>query len=620
MKYIQAFIKKLQSLHIKLVVVYVLLIIIGMQIIGLYFTNNLEKELTENFKDNVDRQVKQVAYDINETYKENNDDNTERKIQSIIDDYTSRSGIGEARSDIDEIRFINTNELIIATSKVSDNVSIDQKNKDTQIQKALSLGQSNDQIQLKEEGTNKKRVWVKNETIKVNNEVVGVIHVESSIETVYQQLDKINQIFIIGTGLSLLITVLLGFFIARTITKPISDMRNQALEMSKGNYTNRVKVYGNDEIGELALTFNNLAKRVQEAQANTESEKRRLDSVITHMSDGVIATDRRGRVRIVNDMALRMLSVNQDDIEGRHVLDVLKMEEHYSLEELQENSGGVIIDIAGEYPLIVRASFSTIIQETGFITGYIAVLHDVTEQHHVENERREFVANVSHELRTPLTSMRSYIEALEEGAWQNPELAPQFLSVTREETDRMIRLVNDLLQLSKMDNSNETINRELIDFNMFIHKIINRFEMSEGKSATFIRDIPKAGIFVEIDPDKMTQVFDNVISNALKYSKGKKRIEFHVKQNMLFNRMTIQIKDNGIGIPRNKVDKIFDRFFRVDKARTRTMGGTGLGLAISKEIVEAHNGRIWANSQENQGTSVYITLPCEVLDDGDWDV
>lgn len=184
----------------------------------------------------------------------------------------------------------------------------------------------------------------------------------------------------------------------------------------------------------------------------------------------------------------------------------------------------------------------------------------------------------------------------------------------------MIRLVNDLLQLSKMDNSNENLNKELIDFNMFIHKIINRFEMSEGKTATFIRDIPKAGIFVEIDPDKMTQVFDNVISNALKYSKGKRRVEFHVKQNLLFNRMTIQIKDNGIGIPLNKVDKIFDRFFRVDKARTRKMGGTGLGLAISKEIVEAHNGRIWANSKEGLGTSVYITLPCEVLDDGDWDV
>jgi two-component system sensor histidine kinase VicK len=592
-----------------------------MQIIGLYFTNNLEKELTDNFKENVARQVKQIDYDIQKAYQDNgNDENAESEIQNIIDDYSSRSGIGESRSDIDEIKVVNRDELVVASSKNNGTTPSIQKNNDTQIQKALTLGTDNDRIQLRNVGSAKERVWVMNETLTVDNSLVGVIHVESTIETIYQQLDKINQIFIIGTGLSLIITGILGFFIARTITKPIADMRNQALEMSKGNYTNRVKVYGGDEIGELALTFNNLAKRVQEAQANTESEKRRLDSVITHMSDGVIATDRRGRVRIVNDMALKMLDMNRDEIEGRHVLDVLKIEEHYSLEELQDNSGGIIMDINEQEHLIVRASFSTIIQDTGFINGYIAVLHDVTEQHHVENERREFVANVSHELRTPLTSMRSYIEALEEGAWQNPELAPQFLTVTREETDRMIRLVNDLLQLSKMDNSGEVLSKELIDFNMFIHKIINRFEMTEGKNATFVRDIPKAGIFVEIDPDKMTQVFDNVISNALKYSKGKKRVEFHVKQNLLFNRMTIQIKDNGIGIPLNKVDKIFDRFFRVDKARTRNMGGTGLGLAISKEIVEAHDGRIWANSKEGQGTSVYITLPCEVLDDGDWDV
>ena len=252
------------------------------------------------------------------------------------------------------------------------------------------------------------------------------------------------------------------------------------------------------------------------------------------------------------------------------------------------------------------------------MTGYIAVLHDVTEQQQVERERREFVANVSHELRTPLTSMNSYIEALEEGAWQDKELAPSFLSVTREETERMIRLVNDLLQLSKMDNESDQITKEIIDFNMFINKIINRHEMA-AKDTTFVREIPQQTIFAEIDPDKMTQVFDNVITNAMKYSRGEKCVEFHVKQNALYNRMTIRIKDNGIGIPINKVDKIFDRFYRVDKARTRKMGGTGLGLAISKEIVEAHNGRIWANSVEGQGTSIFITLPCEIIEDGDWD-
>ncbi|RAI81010.1 cell wall metabolism sensor histidine kinase WalK [Macrococcoides goetzii] len=607
--------KKLQSLHIKLVVIYVLLIIIGMQIIGLYFTNNLEKELTKNFETNINQQIKSINYDIRNIYKENKKtpNRIQREIQKTVDEYA-------LRTEIDTIRYVDDSEVILATSSDSNRESINQKINDSQIKMSLSLGKTNDRVKLRDDPGGKVRVWIKNFPIKDNNNILGVIHVEESIEPVYAQLMKINSIFIIGTGLSLLITIILGFFIARTITKPISDMRNQALEMSKGNYTNRVKVYGNDEIGELALTFNNLSKRVQEAQANTESEKRRLDSVITHMSDGVIATDRRGRVRIVNEMALKMLDMNKDEVEGRHVLDILNIEEHYSLDELQDIAGGIVIDLNEKEQLIVRASFSTIIQDTGFITGYIAVLHDVTEQHHVENERREFVANVSHELRTPLTSMRSYIEALEEGAWKDDDLAPQFLSVTREETDRMIRLVNDLLQLSKMDNTDDHLNKELIDFNMFIHKIINRFEMSEGKNATFIRDIPKTGIFVEIDPDKMTQVFDNVITNALKYSKGKKKVEFHVKQNTLFNRMTIQIKDNGIGIPLNKVDKIFDRFFRVDKARTRKMGGTGLGLAISKEIIEAHNGRIWANSKEGFGTSVYITLPCEVLDDGDWDV
>ena len=229
-------------------------------------------------------------------------------------------------------------------------------------------------------------------------------------------------------------------------------MRNQTVEMSKGNYTQRVKIYGNDEIGELALAFNNLSKRVQEAQANTESEKRRLDSVITHMSDGILATDRRGRVRIANDMALKMLGLAKDVI-GYYMLGLLNLENEFSLDEIQENNDSFLLDINEEEGIIARVNFSTIVQETGFVTGYIAVLHDVTEQQQVERERREFVANVSHELRTPLTSMNSYIEALEEGAWQDESLAPQFLSVTREETERMIRLVNDLLHYPKWTTS-----------------------------------------------------------------------------------------------------------------------------------------------------------------------
>ncbi|MGW9920055.1 cell wall metabolism sensor histidine kinase WalK [Staphylococcus hominis] len=602
--------KQLQSLHTKLVIVYVLLIIIGMQIIGLYFTNSLEKELTNNFMKNIKQYATQLEVNIERIYKDN-PSNAQKEVQSLLNEYANRQ-------EIEEIRFIDKDQIIMATAKLSSHSLINQKVNDNSVQKAISLGEANSHNVLKDYGNGKERIWIYNLPVKNGNEVIGNIYIESNINDVYNQLNNINQIFIIGTAISLFITVILGFFIARTITRPITDMRNQTVEMSKGNYTQRVKIYGNDEIGELALAFNNLSKRVQEAQANTKSEKRRLDSVITHMSDGIIATDRRGRIRIVNDMAIKMLGMAKEDLIGYYMLNVLKIEGDFSLEEIQENNDSILIDMNEEEGIIARVNFSTIVQDTGFVNGYIAVLHDVTEQQQVERERREFVANVSHELRTPLTSMNSYIEALEEGAWKDENLAPSFLSVTREETERMIRLVNDLLQLSKMDNETEQITKEIVDFNMFINKIINRHEMT-AKDTTFVREIPNETIFTEIDPDKMTQVFDNVITNAMKYSRGDKRVEFHVKQNALYNRMTIRIKDNGIGIPINKVDKIFDRFYRVDKARTRKMGGTGLGLAISKEIVEAHNGRIWANSVEGQGTSIFITLPCEVIDDGDWD-
>ena len=605
--------KHFQSLHTKLVIVYVLLIIIGMQIIGLYFTNSLEKELTQTFKNNISQYAKQIEINVEKIYENDSQVNVSKEVQNLLNEYANRQ-------EIIEIRYIDKEQTILATSKQSNHSRyLYKKTNDSSIQKTLSLGEPNNQTILKDYGNGKQRVWVYNLPVKTAEGTLGVIYIEADINNVYNQLSNINQIFIVGTAISLIITIILGFFIARTITKPITDMRNQTVEMAKGNYTQRVKIYGNDEIGELALAFNNLSKRVQEAQANTESEKRRLDSVIRYMSDGILATDRRGRVRIINDMALKMLGTTKDEVIGDYLLKVLDLEADYSLDEIQENSDSFLLDINEEENIIARVNFSTIVQDTGFVTGYIAVLHDVTEQQQVERERREFVANVSHELRTPLTSMNSYIEALEEGAWKDEEIAPQFLSVTREETERMIRLVNDLLQLSKMDNESDQITKEIVDFNMFINKIINRHEMS-AKDTTFVREIPNDTIFTEIDPDKMTQVFDNVITNAMKYSRGDKRVEFHVKQNALYNRMTIRIKDNGIGIPLNKVNKIFDRFYRVDKARTRKMGGTGLGLAISKEIVEAHNGRIWANSVEVQGTSIFITLPCEVIEDGDWDV
>ncbi|CAM4316861.1 cell wall metabolism sensor histidine kinase WalK [Lacicoccus alkaliphilus] len=609
------FLRNLQSLHIKLVIIYVLLIVIGMQIIGLYFTNTLERELTENFQDNIETQVDLIDTRIQELHTEHQDDleTLGEEIQSLLSEFGNRP-------EIEEIRFINPDNILIGTSRISNEPNIGSRINEPLTEEAISTGARNDEIYVNV-NQDHQRTWLLNHPVTNEGEMLGAIYAASNIETVYQQLEAINNTFIIATIISLVITSILGIFIARTITKPISDMRNQALMMSEGDYTSRVKIYSNDEIGELAGSFNILSKRVQEAQANTESERKRLDSVITNMSEGIIATDRKGRITVVNEMALDMLHIPKgEDIHGKNMLKILRLDEEMSLEDIQEMNESQLLFSDSDDEAAIRANFSTIYKDTGFMNGYIAVLHDVTEQERIDNERREFVANVSHELRTPLTSMRSYIEALQEGAWQDDQLAPRFLSVTREETDRMIRLVEDLLQLSRMDNEAEEINKEIVDFNLFLNRIIDRFEMTHKDEVEFIRNIPEMAMFSEIAVDKMNQVLDNVISNAIKYSnRENKRVEFHVKQNVLFNRMTIRIKDNGMGIPANKVDRIFERFYRVDKARARKKGGTGLGLAISKEIIEAHNGRIWANSLEGEGTTIFINLPCETLGEDGWD-
>src|SRR5699024_8001389 len=325
---------------------------------------------------------------------------------------------------------------------------------------------------------------------------------------------------------------------------------------------------------------------------------------------GVIATDMAGKITLMNEAAGKLIGRNPSLFIGKNLLDILDLEDRIvDVTELQE-TGSIMIDLSDDDIFLVRANFSTIFDEDDEVTGFITVLSDVTEQEKVERERREFVSNVSHELRTPLTTMRSYLEALTDGTWQDQELAPKFLKVTQNETERMIRLVNDLLHLSRMDNKEYTLHRKRTDFINYFHQIIDRFEMNITENITLKRDMPKGPLYVWLDEDKMTQVLDNIISNAMKYSPEGGTIYCRVSiLESQGRQLLIQVEDQGIGIPYDKRDKIFDRFYRADKARTRKLGGSGLGLAISKELVEAHYGKIWVESTEGKGTTFLFTLP-----------
>lgn len=603
-----------QSVQFKLVIMYLLLIIVAMQVIGAYFVRELEEQLEKNFQDSITNSITLLDYNAREEIIKNSDNSVklQNDIRELLVDYS------RASSNLIEVRIVDDKGKILGTSNLNNQGIVGQKSNDPLVKRTLSLGTTSEDKIYKDESNKNNRVWVNVSSIKNKGQVIGAIYLVADIESVYKQVDDITNIFITGTLIAMIITAVLGILLSRTITKPIVEMKRQAYAMARGNYSRKVKVYGVDEIGELADSFNTLTKRVQEAQAMTEGERRKLSSVLAYMTDGVIATDRRGKVILINTPAEKMLRVKHESANGRSIIDVLDIGDTYQFEDLMEVDGSLTMDRSTlDKPYVLRANFSVIQRETGFNNGVIAVLHDITDQEKVDQERRDFVSNVSHELRTPLTSMHSYLEALSDGAWEDKEIAPRFLEVTQNETERMIRLVNDLLKLSRMDGGREQLEKSFVNFTDFFNHIIDRFEMMKKETIMFKRHIPREPVIIEIDEDKVMQVLDNIISNANKYSPDGGRISFYLKK--FEDEIEVSIADEGLGVPDEDLANVFDRFFRVDKARSREMGGTGLGLAIAREVIEAHGGRIWAERNKNKGTIIKFTLPYSDLPEDDWE-
>ena len=392
----------------------------------------------------------------------------------------------------------------------------------------------------------------------------------------------------------------------------LRQINQKVQDLIAGDYSQVLDMQGSSEITNITNNLNDLSEAIRLTQENLEQESKRLHSILSYMTDGVLATNRRGQIIMINDMAKRQLGVERDDALNQNILELLKIEEEYELRELITQSPELMIysqNLNGEY-ISLRVRFALIRRESGFISGLVAVLHDTTEQEKEERERRLFVSNVSHELRTPLTSVKSYLEALDEGALTEP-VAPDFIKVSLDETNRMMRMVTDLLHLSRIDNETSHLDVELINFTAFITFILNRFDkmrsQDDEKKYELVRDYPINSVWIEIDTDKMTQVIDNILNNAIKYSPDGGKITVTMKTTD--DQMILSISDQGLGIPKQDLPKIFDRFYRVDRARSRAQGGTGLGLAIAKEIIKQHKGFIWAKSEYGKGSTFTIVLP-----------
>lgn len=608
-----------QSIRVKIALVFALMLMLTLECVGAVFVRQLEHQNLNTFKQTIEL-PSYVDNSLSEQLSRPDTKKANQQIRQILSEVNNNN--------ISEIRVVDSKGVIRGTSTADNRNMVGQKTTDAMVKATLLNNRSHSENVY--DGANHNRYYVNVIPLNdSNNNVVGAVLLRASLEGVYSNINNITLIYLSAALVTIILSLFLAVLISQEITRPIEEMRKQTLRIARGDFSGQVRVMGNDELGQLAGAVNNLSVRVEEAQESSDSERRRLDSVLSHMSDGVLATDRRVNITIVNNMALQLLGVDhEDDLIGKSIIDALDIRHDYTVRELiNSNQKEMIIDMsAGGNDLILNAYFSPIQRESGFISGLVCVLHDVTSQQKEERERKQFVSNVSHELRTPLTSVHSYVEALSDGAWKDKDIAPQFLTVIQNETNRMIRMINDLLSLSRMDSGTTKLNLEYVNIKELFNYILNRFDMiikkdendQNSKKYTIERYFTDKDLWVEIDTDKFTQVIDNIMNNAIKYSPDGGVITTRLLET--HNHVILSISDQGLGIPRKDLGRIFDRFFRVDKARSRKQGGTGLGLAISKEVINLLGGQIWVDSIEGQGSTFYISLPyVPYEEEDDWD-
>lgn len=604
-------VKFFKTVQLKLIIIYVLLILFAMQLIGVYFVNALESTFTKNFSDSMNNDAMLLAQYVSEKNLSTDPDarpedmkKSREDLDKLVKDWYQINN--------SEMQILNANGEVISMSQ-PDPAILGQKNTQQVVTRALQL-QNNKETERNitdVDGLRKKMVA---RPVLKDGKIIGAVYIVKSMEDLYANISRINRIFSTGTMIALALTALLGTILSGTITSPIKEITKQATLVAEGDFERRVRVYGEDEIGQLSHAFNNMTARLKEALAINEEEKEKLTSILTNMNDGVLATDERGRVIVMNPRAKQMLGADEKVAIGMDLFALLGIPREPELLQAQEAVQVKLIAIPDsreeDEALQVRLSVTSIHRREKGISGNIVVLQDVTEQEKLEWSRREFVANVSHELRTPLTTIKSYLEALEDGALEEPALAKRFVGVTRNESERMIRLVTDLLHLSRLDSKEAGLKKRMTDVSEMLEDVADRFsfQLRQRHIGIAIRVEPEVGR-VLLDRDQIDQVLDNLVSNSIKYTGDGGHLAIRAGFAANGGQLEISVEDNGIGIPKKDLSRIFDRFYRVDKARSRNMGGTGLGLSIAREIVKAHGGSIVLESELNQGTKVTFTLP-----------
>lgn len=474
--------------------------------------------------------------------------------------------------------------------------------------------------------------------LRHHNTLAGFLRLAMPPSEVRRAVATIRHTLLVGAVLALATAALLGFLFTRHVTRPIAEMTSLARRMAEGDFSRRLPVISRDEIGQLGDTMNLMAKRLQDRLAELEEERTKGAAILDSMVEGVLAVDGERRILFINVSACRLFNASPVGAEGRPFLEVIRNKEVLDLLDRTFQKGAVTqqeLEIYAPVRRIVQVRAAPLKGRTG-TSGAIVVLHDVTELRRLETVRTEFVANVSHELRTPLTSIRGYLETLLEGALEDRERARPFLEVIHKHTERLGRLLDDLLELSNLELKKITLQRKPTDLIDAVKSAMAIYTAQAARQEIDLRaELPEDLPLVMADRDRVVQILINLLDNSLKFTPrggtvivAARRVpgsEFRAPspQPGIWNAeprtpsagdlVEIAVRDTGIGIPSQDLPRITERFYRVDKARSGELGGTGLGLAIVRHLVEAHGGNLVIESQLNRGSTVRFTLSMSLV-------
>ncbi|HYH04767.1 MAG TPA: ATP-binding protein [Bacillota bacterium] len=446
--------------------------------------------------------------------------------------------------------------------------------------------------------------------LRSGGRIIGAVRLARNQVDLDRTIVQLRWIIFGGVGLILLFPLVLGVIVLNRMTQPVLELQRMAERIARGDLTARIRLFGSDELAELGLVFNSMAQQLADSFHTIRDEKQKLEVILGNMVDGIIVIDHNLKIRLVNRAAQNILGFNARFIQGRPILEgVLNHHLLELIEDVNRQKAVIESELQLHYPQNrqLQVFLAPLQEPDGVLFGSIVVLHDMTQIRRLERVRQDFVANVSHELRTPLTAVKAMTETLLGGAWRDEAILLRYLEAINNESDRLTFLINDLLALAKLD-SKTRVTTEAVDLVKLIEEIKERFVPLKGETPVFeVQRSEQQLPMVEGNRDQLKQVLINLLDNAFKYTSPNGRIRISAWPEA--GQVKVAVADTGIGIPPDDLDRIFERFYRVDKARSREIGGTGLGLSIVKNIVEAHGGRVEVESTLNRGSVFSFTVP-----------